>query len=62
MLAYLWHFSISKKAQLRAITTTEQLILPTKSKINRLGYKFSKYFRQKREVKFCTRSRPRPRS
>ena len=32
-------FSISKKAQLLAIKITEQLILLTKSKINRRGYK-----------------------
>ena len=40
-----WHFAISKKAQLPAIRITEQHILPTKRKINRPGYKFSKYFR-----------------
>ena len=41
-----WHFSISKKAhELPAIRITEQPILITKSKINRPGYKFSKYFR-----------------
>ena len=55
-----WHLSISKKAQLPAIRITEQPILPTKKKINRPGYKFSKYFRQKRAVKSPTRSRVRP--
>ena len=40
-----WHFSISKKAQLSAIRTSEQHILLTKSKINRPAYKFSNYFR-----------------
>ena len=40
-----WHFSISKKTQIPAIRITEQPILLTKSKINRPGYKFSKYFR-----------------
>ena len=40
-----WHFSISKKAQLPAIRTTEQPILLTVSEINRPGYKFSKYSR-----------------
>ena len=58
-----WHFSISKKAQLLAIRITEQPLLLTKRKINRLGYnyKFLKYFRQKRAVKQRTRSLPRPR-
>ena len=37
-------FSISKKAQLPAIRITEQSTLLTKSKINRPGYNFSKYF------------------
>ena len=40
-----WHFSISKKAKLPAIRITEQPTLLTKSKIDRTGYKFSKYFR-----------------
>ena len=35
----------SGKAQLPAIRITEQSMLPTKNKINRLAYKFSKYFR-----------------
>ena len=39
----LWHFSISKKGQVTAIRITEQSILLTISKINRTGYKFSKY-------------------
>ena len=39
-----WHFSTSKKAQLPAIRTTEQSTLLTKSGINHVGYKFSKYF------------------
>ena len=39
------HFSISKKAQLPAIKITEQPMLLTKHKINRTGYKRSKYFR-----------------
>ena len=33
---------VKKKAQLPAIRITEQPILITKSKINRMGYKFSK--------------------
>ena len=53
-----WHFSSSKKARLPAIRITEQPILLTRSKINRPGYKFTKYFRQKRAVKSCTRSPP----
>ena len=56
-----WHFSISEKAQLPAIGITKQPVLLTKSKINRPGYKCSKCFRLNREVKSCTRSRPRPR-
>ena len=40
-----WHFAISKKAQLSAIGIPEQPILLTNSKINRPGYKCSKYFR-----------------
>ena len=32
----------------------------TKRTINRLGYKLTKYFRQKRAVKSRTPSRPRP--
>ena len=42
---------MSKKAQLSAIKTTEQPILLTVSKINRLGYKFPKSFRLKGAVK-----------
>ena len=57
MGAVLVFFSI--KAQLSEIRITEQLILLTKSKINCPGYKFSKYFRQKRAVKSRTRSRAR---
>ena len=34
-----------KKAQLPATKLTEQPIVLTKRKINRLGYKYSKYFR-----------------
>ena len=41
----LGHFSISKKAQLQAIRTTEQPILQRNGNINRSGYKFAKYFR-----------------
>ena len=52
-----WHFSISKKAQLPAIRTSEQPMLLTKSKINCPAYKFSKYFREKRSVKSRPRSR-----
>ena len=40
-----WRFSISRKAQLPAIKITEQPILLTRRKINRPGYKCSKYFR-----------------
>ena len=40
-----FHFSISKTAQLPAIRIPEQPILLTKSKINRPGYKFTPYFR-----------------
>ena len=47
--------------QLPAIRMTEQPILLTKSKINRPGHKFSKYFHEKWAVKSRTRSRPRPR-
>ena len=54
------HFSSSKKAQLPAIRITEQPILITKSKINRQGYKFTKYFGQIRAVKSRTRSGPPP--
>ena len=36
-------------------------MLLTNSKINRQGYKFSKYFRLKQAVKSRTSSRPRPR-
>ena len=36
-------------------------MLLTKSKINRPGYECTKYFPQKRVVKFRSRSRPRPR-
>ena len=39
-----WHFSNSKRAQLPAIKITEQPILLINGKINRPGYKFSKYF------------------
>ena len=56
-----WHFSINKKVQLPAIRITEQPILLTKRKINRLGYRFSKYFREKRAVKSRIRSISRPR-
>ena len=56
-----WHFLISKKAQLPAMRIAEQPILLTKSKMDRPDYKFSKYFRKKRAVKSCTRSRLRPR-
>ena len=37
----LWHFLISKKAQLQAIKLTQQPILLTKSRLHHLGYKFS---------------------
>ena len=40
------HFSICKRAQLPATRITEQPTLRTKSKINRLCYKFFKYFCQ----------------
>ena len=40
-----WHFSNSKRAQLPAIRVTERPILLINGKINRPGYKFSKYFR-----------------
>ena len=43
-LKQFWHFLISKKAQLPAVRITEQPILLTKSRINRLAYKFSQYF------------------
>ena len=39
-----WHFLVSKKAQLPAIRITEQPILLTKSLINLPGCKSSKYF------------------
>ena len=39
------HFLISEKAQLPATRITGQPMLLTKGKINRPGYKFSKYFR-----------------
>lgn len=51
-------FSICKMAHLPGIT--EQPILQTKSMIRRPGYKFSKYFRQKRAVRSPTRYRSRP--
>ena len=51
-------FSIGKRAQLLAIRITEQPILLTEGKINRPGYKFSKYFQNKRAFK--SRSRPGP--
>ena len=54
-------FAISRKAQLLAIRITEQPILLTNSKINRLGYKFSRYFSQKQAVKSRTRPHPCPR-
>ena len=56
------NFGISgsaKKAYLPAIRITEQPILLTKSKTNHPGYKFSKYFHQKRTVKSRTPPRPR---
>ena len=56
-----WHFSINKKVQLPAMRITEQPILLTKRKINRLGYRFSKYFHEKRAVKSRIRSISRPR-
>ena len=40
-----WHFSISKETQFPAIRVTGKPLLLTKNKINRPGYKFSKYFR-----------------
>ena len=54
-------FFYQEEAQLPAIGITEQPMLPTKGKINRPGYKFSKYFRLKQAVKSRTRSRPRTR-
>ena len=54
-------FLNKKSVQLPAIRITEQPILLTKRKINRLGCKCSKYFRQKQAVKSRTRFRPRPR-
>ena len=50
-----------EKAQLPEIRITEQPLLLTKSKINRPGYKLSKYFCQKLAVKSRTRCRPHPR-
>ena len=41
-------FFDQEKAQLPAIRISEEPMLLTKSKINRPGYKFSKYFRQKK--------------
>ena len=38
-------FFDQQRAQLQEIRITERLILQSKSKINRSGYKFSKYFR-----------------
>ena len=38
-----WHFSLSKRAQLRAIRITEQPILLTMSKVNPPRYKFSNF-------------------
>ena len=52
-------FFDQEKAQLPAIRITEQPMLLTKGKINRPGYKFSKYFRFNQTVKSRTRSRLR---
>ena len=41
-------FFDQKKAQLSTIRITEQPILLTMSKINRPGYKFSKYLKKKK--------------
>ena len=53
-------FSIGKRAQLLAIRITELPILLTEGKINRPGYKFSKYFQNKRAIKSLSRPRPGP--
>ena len=53
------YFSICKKTQLPAVRISDEVLLLTKSKSNRSGYKFSKYLRKKRAVKSRTRSRPR---
>ena len=52
-------FFDQQKGPVTSNMMTEQAILLTKSKITRLGYKFSKYFRKKPAVKSRTRSRPR---
>ena len=52
-------FLDQEKAQFPAIRITEEPMLLTKSKIKRLGCKFSKYFRKKQAVKSRTGSGPR---
>ena len=49
-------FLDQEKAQFPAIRITEEPMLLTKSKIKRLGCKFSKYFRKKQAVKSRTGS------